>query len=190
MPHLNKPSRIKRWRPIGLKIAFAAAIIAVLIGFRLCYASTVPFLCWVASTVAVAFALRRRLRRFSISLFVLGLGGLLLWPIDAFLSFPVLRGLHSMVPFGPDITVFPSPSGHCVAYVYNHSFLDSAYEVRFAHALAFPGDRHWVPFGTLADARIEPRWDSGTFTVDVSGLGITLLYDERTRTITLPKSRP
>jgi hypothetical protein len=169
-----------------LKIFFAVTFFVAVVGFCICYGSAVALLCWATFIFAGAAIVRQRFRKTFVSLVTLGLMGLLLWPLDAALHFPALSRLQSLVPFGPEIAVFPAPSDNCVAYVYNHSFFDGpSYAVRFAHGLAFPGKPHWVPLGKLSDARIEPKWDSNIFSVDVSGVGITLSYDQRTRVVKL-----
>jgi hypothetical protein len=162
--------------------------LTALIGFLMTYGETFLFLVWMAAVLFTAWLFRRHLRPLATSLMVFALSIPILWPIDAFFHYPFLRAISAVSFWGPQITAFPSPSGSCTAYVYNYSFLDSAYSVRIAHYLSFPGRPYFVPLGKLDDAGIKPSWEDGKFTVAVPSLGTsTLSYDEKTRQVTLKK---
>lgn len=173
--------RVIRW------VAAVLAAGALAVAFVICYGYTLPFVGWLVLVGLLAVSLRRRAKCFSVFLWAWVVAGLVLWPLDAALKFPVLRKMYGLMLFGPRVTPYPSPSGKSTAYVFNHGFVDSAFSVRVAHGLGFPEKGRFVPLGTLSDTDIEPRWQGRHFVVRVSGLGTTLYYDEETKTMTTAK---
>lgn len=171
--------------PLGVSLVL---FLTALVSFLMTYGETLPFLVWMAAVLLTAWLLRRLLRNLATSLMVFALSIPILWPIDAFFHYPFLRTISVLSFWGPQISAFPSPSGNSTAYIYNYSFLDSAYAVRISRGFGFPGRRYFVPLGRQMDAGITARWNGGKFDVTVPSLGSTTLsYDEKTREVTLDK---
>lgn len=171
--------------PIFAKIFIVTTVIAAVFGFLICYGNTGSFVFWLCVCLILALLVGKHFGKLAIFLSLMAAGGLILWPIDASFDYPYLRAVIQTHPFGPEISVHPSPSGKCVAYIYNHSFLDSSYCVKFSHGLGFPSNPHFVPGGTLDDFQINPRRSGELFQIGVSGLGDTLTYNEKARKVSL-----
>jgi hypothetical protein len=144
----------------------------------LSYGDLSLFLGCISFIVGLALLTWRVMRGFSLSMVLLAVCTVIVWGIDSSTQYPLLRGVQELVPFGPGITLARSPSGKTTAYVYDYSFLDSAYAVSFARGRGFPGELNWIRYDQAADFSINAKWDGEFFRVEAGGGPVVLTYSE------------
>jgi hypothetical protein len=153
----------------------------------LSYGDLSLFLGCIGFIVGLALLAWRVMRFVSLSMVLLAVCALGVWGIDSSMRYPLLRGLQHLMPFGPSITVARSPSGQATAYIYDYSFLDSAYAVSFARGLNFPGERNWIRYDKAADFSITAKWEGEFFRVEAGGGPEVLTYSEAANRVILSK---
>lgn len=153
----------------------------------LSYGHLFLFLGCIGLIGCLAILTRKAARGFSITLSLLAVGTVITWGVDSSVQYPLLRKIQASVPFGPGITVERSPSGRTTAYIYNYSFLDSAYAVSFAQGRSFPGKLTWIRYDKESDFSIHAQWNGSIFRVVANGGPEVLTYSETTNRVTALK---
>ena len=168
------PVWLRRLRLVVLWVGLPVLVLALLLS----YGELALFLGCIGFIVGLALLTWRVMRGFSLSMALLAVCTVIVWGIDSSTQYPLLRGVQELAPFGPSITLAPSPSGKTTAYIYDYSFLDSAYAVAFARGRSFPGKLNWVHYDQAADFGINEKWDGAFFRVEAGGGPVVLTYSE------------
>jgi hypothetical protein len=170
------------------RVLFLVAAVTVCGSLLVTYGSEKHYLGALAFSLAISGALLLRSRKLGVSLSIVTALGAALWPVDAYFYFPVLRTLQARVPYGPTISVFPSPSGKSTAYVYDYGFLDSSYVLRVSRGWRFPGQSTYIE-SERDSFTASAKWEGERLIVSNDTGTFTLVYSERTGEIEITRKK-